>query len=150
MAHAILQHHHASLPRTNRPPLILDSAGTGAYHALSPPDPRTMKTLRRHNINNFDHAARKVRPDDFSTFDYILAMDAANLDDLQDLQRRLKRNGKGGNDKAKVMLFGEFGGREREEIDDPYYGEGEGFEIAYEQCVRFSKGFMKDVLSAEV
>lgn len=42
------------------------------------------------------------------------------------------------------MLFGEFGGKKRaEEVDDPYYGGRDGFEIAYEQIVRFSKNFLE-------
>lgn len=67
-------------------PLIneIDSAGTGAYHVLEPPDPRTMSTLRSHDIKDYTHAARKVTEDDFLTFDYILAMDKYNLRDLLD------------------------------------------------------------------
>jgi len=51
--------------------------------------------------------------------------------------------------KAKVVLFGEFGGRGKEEVDDPYYGGAEGFEVAYEQCVRLSKAWLKDVTGVE-
>jgi low molecular weight phosphotyrosine protein phosphatase len=44
------------------------------------------------------------------------------------------------------MLFGEHSGKKKaEEVDDPYYGGRDGFDIAYEQCVRFSKNFLKDV-----
>ena len=60
-------------------------------------------------------------------------MDRNNLKDLQRIHQKA-----GG--KAKVMLFGEFGGRKKaEEVGDPYYGARDGFEIAYEQCMRFSK-----------
>ncbi|KAJ5124526.1 Protein-tyrosine phosphatase low molecular weight mammalian [Penicillium bovifimosum] len=62
----------------------IDSAGTAAYHSLEPPDSRTMSTLRRHKIVNYDHAARRVTREDFLTFDYVLAMDKANLRDLLD------------------------------------------------------------------
>jgi hypothetical protein len=60
-------------------------------------------------------------------------MDRSNLYDLQRLQQR-KHEGK-----AKVMLFGEHSGGKAEVVEDPYYGGKEGFEIAYEQCMRFSK-----------
>lgn len=79
---------------------------------------------------------------DFSTSDYIFAMDRSNLRDLKDLQER-----HGG--KARVMLFGEFRGGEgkvAEVVGDPYYGGIEGFETAYEQCLRFSKNFLKEVV----
>jgi low molecular weight phosphotyrosine protein phosphatase len=43
------------------------------------------------------------------------------------------------------MLFGEFSGKKKAEIvDDPYYGGSEGFEIAYEQIVRFSNNFLAE------
>jgi low molecular weight phosphotyrosine protein phosphatase len=60
----------------------IDSAGTAAYHSLEPPDSRTMSTLRRHKIIDYDHAARKVTREDFLTFDYLLAMDKSNLREL--------------------------------------------------------------------
>jgi low molecular weight phosphotyrosine protein phosphatase len=40
-------------------------------------------------------------------------------------------------------LFGVWGGKGKEEVDDPYYGGARGFDIAYEQVERFSKGFVK-------
>ncbi len=43
------------------------------------------------------------------------------------------------------MLFGEYAGGKIEIVEDPYYGGTEGFEIAYEQCVRFSKNFLEDI-----
>lgn len=43
------------------------------------------------------------------------------------------------------MLFGEFAGKKKvEEVDDPYYGGRDGFEVAYEQCARFSTNFLKE------
>jgi low molecular weight phosphotyrosine protein phosphatase len=66
-------------------------------------------------------------------------MDRDNLSDLKRLHQRV-----GG--KAQVMLFGEYSGKKKaEEIDDPYYGGRDGFEVAYEQCLRFSKNFLRDV-----
>ncbi|CAG7924625.1 unnamed protein product [Penicillium olsonii] len=62
----------------------IDSAGTAAYHSLEPPDSRTMSTLRRHEITEYEHAARKVTREDFLTFDYLLAMDKSNLRELLD------------------------------------------------------------------
>lgn len=115
----------------------IDSAGTGAYHVMEPPDPRTMSTLRSHKISNYNHAARKVTKDDFLTFDYLLAMDKYNLRDLLDeresvlaaLRKGKAGGGGGGGGKkgtranktaelaaaggdakvAEVRLFGDFG-----------------------------------------
>lgn len=72
-------------------------------------------------------------------------MDRSNLRDLKQLQQR-----HGG--KAKVMLFGEFAGSNKsaEVISDPYYGGRDGFEVAYEQCLRFSKNFLNEVVDGGV
>ncbi|MCJ1229712.1 hypothetical protein MMC12_006381 [Toensbergia leucococca] len=123
---------------------LVDSAGTGAYHTGDSPDPRTISTLEDKGIGDYEHGARKIRSSDFSTFDYILAMDKDNLRDLRRTKQRLAKSD--GDHTAQVMLFGDFGGRIGEEIIDPYYGARDGFEVAYEQAVRFSKGFLKQVL----
>ncbi|KAF2119396.1 phosphotyrosine protein phosphatase I superfamily [Lophiotrema nucula] len=139
---------------TNKPahPLIsrVDSCGTGAYHVGDGPDSRTMSTLEDNGITNYRHRARKFHARDFEDFDYILAMDDDNLDHLQRLRTREVK--KLGSDEGvgKVMLFGDFGGKKRrsgrgEEVNDPYYGGRDGFEIAYEQAVRFSKAFLEDL-----
>lgn len=151
-------------------PLIanIDSCGTGAYHTGDTPDSRTMATLRSKGIKSYTHYARKFRTQDFKDFDYILAMDDDNLEDLQYLyNKEVKKNG-GKEGIGRVMLFGEFGGKRRtggarkkekglngrvgrgEEIDDPYYGGDEGFSMAYEQAVRFSKAFLEELERGEL
>ncbi|KAM0715083.1 hypothetical protein Q7P37_009548 [Cladosporium fusiforme] len=127
-------------------PLIsrIDSCGTGAYHAGDNPDPRTMAVLRANGIKDYKHKARKVRvPQDFEEFDYVLAMDGMNVADLRGM---VKRKGLGAEVGGKVRLFGEFGGRSGgEEVGDPYYGGDDGFEVAFEQVVRFSRGLLEVV-----
>ena len=125
----------------------IDSAGTGAYHEGDSPDPRTMSILKDNNILDYDHAARKVRLSDLASYDYILAMDNINLFDLLRLKDRVTARSKDEKTSmGKVMLFGDFGGHKGEVVGDPYYGANDGFEIAYEQMVRFSKGFVSEVL----
>ncbi|MCJ1359208.1 MAG: hypothetical protein MMC33_009208 [Icmadophila ericetorum] len=124
---------------------FVDSAGTGAYHTGDSPDSRTMSILEDNGITDYEHGARKIQMADFGRFDYILAMDRDNLRDLQRLRVRAAAKG-GEQSTGKVMLFGDFGGKKGEEVGDPYYGARDGFEIAYEQMVRFSKGFLKDVV----
>lgn len=75
-------------------------------------------------------------------------MDEENLADLLELRGKVvRRRGGGGGEEGvgRVMLFGEFGGEKgrAEEVQDPYYGGKEGFERAYEQCVRFSGVFLE-------
>ncbi|KAL1962300.1 hypothetical protein VTN77DRAFT_9791 [Rasamsonia byssochlamydoides] len=142
---SISARHHPSLIGT------IDSAGTGAYHALDPPDYRTMTTLRQHGITDYNHSARKITKEDFRTFDYILAMDKSNLRDLLRVRESVIKSGGARPSKvAEVRLFGDFnpdgsvhsrvGGGE--EVEDPYYGGINGFEEVYQQVTEFSKGFL--------
>ena len=152
---------------------LIDSCGTGAYRTYDhrplefsccsshtdlaiivdegqPPDPRTMGTLQDNGILNYEHSARKIHVADFDNFDYILAMDDDNVHDIMRLRTRAVKNK---NDKeklaAKVLLFGDFGGNVKgEQVVDPYYGAKNGFAVAYEQMVRFSNGFIAQVLGA--
>ncbi|KAI2606331.1 phosphotyrosine protein phosphatases I [Hypoxylon fragiforme] len=117
----------------------VDSCGTGGYHTGDEPDERTMSTLADNGITNYKHGARKLRDSDFRDFDYIFAMDTANLMDLERWKERSKKP-----IKAKVMLFGEFSGTGRKEVvQDPYYIGLEAFEKAFEQCKRFSTNFLE-------
>ncbi|KAJ6157494.1 Protein-tyrosine phosphatase low molecular weight mammalian [Penicillium chermesinum] len=152
----------------------IDSAGTGAYHSLEPPDYRTMETLKRHGITNYNHAARKVTREDFLKFDYLLAMDESNLDNLLHTRKSVMTSlGKksepqsfakntrsatenairehGADTKvAQVRLFelhDAIGGGEV--VEDPYYGGSKGFENVYKQVTRFSQGFLDYVTKAD-
>lgn len=155
----------ASMAADNPSIGTIDSAGTGAYHELDPPDPRTMATLRKHKITNYDHAARKVTKDDFRQFDYVLAMDKYNLQDLLRVRDSVasgrggkKHSAAGGDKVADVRLFGDFAGPKGvvnskvgggEQVQDPYYGAHDGFEEVFQQVVRFSKGFLEHVEGLE-
>lgn len=144
MAEAVL----SNLAQSRGHAVIVDSAGTGAYHEGDDPDSRTMRVLRDNGIRDYEHAARKVQLSDFHQFDYVLAMDRQNLHDLQRMMRRTVKNDVDAtaSNTAKVMLFGDFGGHKGEEVGDPYYGARDGFTIAYEQMKRFSEGFLKQIV----
>jgi len=117
----------------------IDSCGTIGIHAGNRPDSRTVATLSANGIQT-EHRSRQVTKKDFDVFDYVLAMDNANLSDL--LQKAPPGS------KAKVMLFGDFGANKGEEVADPYYGGQSGFDKNFEQVVSFSKGFLRQTLGA--
>ena len=126
----------------------VDSAGTAAsYHEGDPPDPRTMDVLQENGIDDYDHDARLVTASDLTDFDYIFAMDKSNLTDLRRRSSRLIQEQPAAEAQVgQIMLFGDFGGRKGEQVGDPYYGANNGFTKAYEQMVRFSTGFVTQVL----
>ena len=94
----------------------VDSAGTGGWHVGNPPDARGLQAALARGYDNRDQRARQVAASDFHGFDLILAMDRANLRDLQ----RLQPDGS----PAELRLFHPDG----HDIPDPYYGGPGGFE----------------------
>src|SRR3954468_14707625 len=63
--------------------LEVDSAGTADYHVGEPPDQRAIAAAQRRGIDLSGLRARLVTAADFRRFDYMLAMDRANLFALQ-------------------------------------------------------------------
>ncbi|CAE6408406.1 protein-tyrosine phosphatase [Rhizoctonia solani AG-1 IB] len=130
MGHAVLEHEAKKRGLS----VVVDSAGTAAYHVGEPPDERTVATCKKHSVP-INHHARAVKPSDFKTFDYILASDNANLSNLKSMAPN--------NSTATIALFGAYG--DSKPIADPYYGGIDGFEAAFDQCVRYSNGFLDQV-----
>ncbi len=95
--------------------ILIDSAGTGAWHAGQGPDPRSRAEGERRGYSFAGQAARKVRVQDFYDFDFILAMDASNLSDLREIQPE--------DGTARLSLFLPYGA----DVPDPYYGGPDGF-----------------------
>lgn len=99
----------------------LDSAGTHDYHLGCPPDARSQRHALRRGYDLSALRARQVVVGDFERFDLVLAMDHANLEAL----RRLHPEVAG----ERLRLLMSFARRHRaDEVPDPYYGEGDGFE----------------------
>jgi low molecular weight protein-tyrosine phosphatase len=111
------------------PALVIevDSAGTADYHVGEPPDRRTVAAARRRGYELSGLRARQVQTEDFARFDLVLAMDRANL---AELESRRPRDGT-----ARIGLFLEYA-RETgvAEVPDPYYGAVEEFERVLDLC----------------
>jgi len=102
-------------------PMRIASAGTHDYHVGEAPDPRAVKHARKRGYDLSTLRASQVSAEDFSTFDYILAMDRGHL--------RMLRAIAPADARAKVGLFLEASSSWKDEdVPDPYYGGPEGFE----------------------
>ena len=118
-----------------------DSAGTHAYHIGNAPDARAQTTAKIHGVDLSHLVARKVTPQDFYTFDYIIAMDKDNLYNLKDIQSHLIESSK-----ASLHLFMEFAPNwKTDEVPDPYYGGDKGFEEVFEMVTDASKGLIQSI-----
>lgn len=99
----------------------IDSAGTHAYHVGNPPDPRSQATAIKRNYDLSKQRARKVKVSDFDEFNYVIAMDRSNEEDLQAICPPGLED--------KIHLFLTFSNNNSiNEVPDPYYGGGNGFE----------------------
>ncbi len=113
----------------------VDSAGTGAWHVGSPPDPRAQAEARRRGIDLSGLRARQVRVDDFKRFDLVLAMDRENLEDLRAICPAEYQH--------KVRLFTSFGPPgSPEEVPDPYYGGPDGFRKVFDLIESCGRGLL--------
>lgn len=101
------------------------SAGFEPYHEGQHPDPRSISTARRHNIDISEKVARLFEAEDFDRFDRIFVMDAMNHADVM----RVARND---DDRRKVdFLLNQVSPGKNDEVPDPYYGGADGFEKVY-------------------
>lgn len=119
----------------------VDSAGTGAWHLGEPPDPRSTGVALRHGIA-LRGLARRVSVEDFHEFDYIFAMDRANLQDLRHLESQVEEG-------ARLNLFREFDPDKDGDLDvpDPYYGGPDGFDVMFDMIDRTCAAFVEHLVS---
>ena len=117
----------------------IDSAGTGAWHVGNPPDSRAQSVAAARGISMAGQRARKVRYEDFERFDYVLAMDRENLEDLRAMAPDEHYD--------KIRLFLEFAEQRAEtEVPDPYYGGPQGFEHVFDLVEEAADGLLADIV----
>ncbi|ENH95603.1 low molecular weight phosphotyrosine protein [Gracilibacillus halophilus YIM-C55.5] len=66
----------------------IDSAGLGTWHIGNPPHQGTRKILDEKQISYEGQKARKIEAEDGEKFDYIIAMDQQNIDELQSIRQK--------------------------------------------------------------
>ncbi len=117
----------------------VDSAGTHAYHLGHAPDARSQRCALSRGYDLSSLRARLALREDFDQFDLVLAMDRDNLERLRALCPPGERH--------KVRLLMEYATRhDAEEVPDPYYGEGDGFERVLDYIEDACEGLVADLL----
>jgi len=117
-------------------PVLVASAGTANYHTGEPPDRRTVAAARRRGYDLSSQRARQVNADDFERFDFVLAMDRANLAELERLRPRTLI--------PEFGLFLDFAPDSGfTEVPDPYYGGVEDFERVVDLCEAGARGLLQ-------
>jgi protein-tyrosine phosphatase len=125
--------------------IVLDSAGTGAWHVGEPPDERASEAARARGIA-LDGVARQVCAEDFERFDLILAMDGSNRHALRQLAPDERA-------REKVRLLREFDPASADahdlDVPDPYYDSQRGFEVVLDQVQAACEGLLAQARSSE-
>ncbi|TDF41954.1 low molecular weight phosphotyrosine protein phosphatase [Alteromonadaceae bacterium M269] len=116
---------------------FIDSAGTIGHHRGHAPDKRSQQVGMARGYDFKGMKSRKVEVEDFSKFDYVVAMDNANLSDLIDLCPEDLRH--------KVSLMMSHTQTDFDEVPDPYYGGGKGFELVLDLIEQASDGLLDKV-----
>jgi protein-tyrosine phosphatase len=122
--------------------VVLDSAGTGSWHAGGPADERAVETLVAHGYDDEGHVARQFDPQWFDERDLVVAMDNKNMQSLRwlaspDQLHKLVR--------LRSFDPGSRGGDL--DVPDPYYGAVDGFDHVLALVEAGCKGLLDYVQS---
>jgi len=112
--------------KTNHLDVVVDSAGTAAYHVGEQPDIRYIEIANKYGDELTSQRARQFSVNDFDEFDKIYAMDSTNYANIISLARDEK-------DRNKVdVILNESNPKSFQSVPDPYYGGENGFQDVYE------------------
>ncbi|KQY51320.1 low molecular weight protein-tyrosine-phosphatase [Lysobacter sp. Root494] len=113
--------------------VILDSVGTGNWHAGEPPDPRAITTAARHGVDISGLRARQLSRDDYSRHDWLLCADRDNLRDVR------ARGPAEAHSRCALLL--EWAGMAADtDVRDPYTGDDAEFEAVWAMLDRAAHG----------
>jgi protein-tyrosine phosphatase len=118
--------------------IVVDSAGTGGWHAGDGADERALSTLAAHGYDGSSHIARQFDPAWFAERELIVVMDGKNLQSL----RWLAPDGA----QEKVVRLRSFDPASRGgdlDVPDPYYSGPDGFDDVLGMVEAGCKGLLE-------
>ncbi len=135
-AEAVFRHYVESAGLSGQ--ILIDSAGTHDYHIGDKPDSRAQRAALQRGYDMSRLRGRQVEEEDFRRFDYVLAMDSANLAILQRINPP--------DSDTRVGLFLEYARHHTErEVPDPYYGGADGFERVLDMVEDAAQGLLEEI-----
>ena len=118
--------------------IVIASAGTGDWHVGEPPDRRAITHAAKRGYDLRRQRARQICDDDFQRFHWILAMDRANLRELN----AMRPDAHEGHVGLFLDLAPELGVCE---VPDPYYGGADGFELVLDLIEAASDSLLEKI-----
>lgn len=115
-----------------------DSAGVGHWHVGSLPHEGTQDILTKNRISTEGMIARQIKEEDWDEFEYLIAMDDNNINDLQAI------NEVEGVVVQKLMDY--VPDAPKKEVPDPYFTGNfdETYELVRRGCERLLEEIKKD------
>lgn len=136
MAEAVFRRHVEEAGLADR--ISVDSAGTHGFNIGQEPDERAQIALASRGYRMDRKRARQVGNADFRYFDYLLAMDAGNLEILHKLCPP--------DCVHKLGLFMQYGANyPGQEILDPYHGGRRSFELVLDMVENAASGLLERI-----
>jgi protein-tyrosine phosphatase len=120
----------------------IDSAGTHSYHLGHSPHPETQAELERNGVPVGDQISRLIVPADLDAFDYVVAMDNANLGELTGMVHEAGGPGAIRAELSLLLDHAETDAPDRE-VPDPYYIGG--YDRVYELVDAGCRGLLQTV-----
>ncbi|VAW81683.1 Low molecular weight protein tyrosine phosphatase [hydrothermal vent metagenome] len=118
--------------------ITIDSAGTHAYHVGEPPDRRATQAAAVRGIDLTPQRARRVCEKDFESFDYVLAMDHDNLEDLRAICPAHVQE--------RICLLLDYSETDQSgDVPDPYYGGAQGFDHVLDLVEEGARGLLENI-----
>ena len=114
--------------------MVVDSAGTHGYHIGKAPDKRSIATGEERGYSFKGLKCRRVEESDFEQYDYIMAMDESNYENLMEISNGVNQD--------RIHYFLDFAPGDDKEVPDPYYGGKKGFELVLDLIEKASDGFI--------
>ncbi len=114
---------------------IVDSCGTGGWHAGNRADPRSIQVGAKNGIKVLSIARKFDKSIDPDAFDLFIAMDSANQSDLITL----------GVEPSKIRKMRSFDPNTPDgpDVPDPYYGGDNGFDKVYDMLLDSCEGLVQ-------
>lgn len=115
-----------------------DSCGMAAYHIGSQPDSRTVANAKENGLI-LNHKARRFHGSDLDNFDYVLAMDNSNYEEIGQFVEHEEHS-------SKISLMRRYDTEApNTDVPDPYYGGASGFQQVYDILYRSCKKLLSEV-----
>lgn len=91
--------------------VTVDSAATSSWHIGDPPHKGTLQILNQYHISSNGLIGRQLKKEDFEKFEYIVAMDKNNMQDIYKIVQQKS---------SKIIRLLDLT-EQKKDVPDPYY-----------------------------